>query len=116
MRLEQRIGRVDRIGQRQAVHAFHLIGVGTGELGLLDTLRARIARAQADISAPDPLDGALHAGTEYPIQSHSVEVSAEVRGLRLARTLATSENDNRRPLIRKARNLRTRWRLGHLTL
>ena len=31
MRLEQRIGRVDRIGQRRTVHAFHLVADGTGE-------------------------------------------------------------------------------------
>jgi hypothetical protein len=56
MRLEQRIGRVDRIGQRRTVHAFHLIATGTGELRLLARLRARIASANADIGAPDPLD------------------------------------------------------------
>jgi SNF2 family DNA or RNA helicase len=55
MRLEQRIGRVDRIGQRRSVHAFHLIAAGTGETRLLDRLRDRIAAAQADIGAPDPL-------------------------------------------------------------
>jgi hypothetical protein len=116
MRLEQRIGRVDRIGQRRAVHAFHLIGAGTGELGLLDELRARIARAQADISTPDPLDGALDAGGEDAIRSYSVDVSAEARGLRLARTLATTDDDNDRPLMCKARNSRTRLRLCGLTL
>jgi SNF2 family DNA or RNA helicase len=56
MRLEQRIGRVDRIGQRRAVHAFHLVAVGTGETRLLARLRARVATARADIGAPDPLD------------------------------------------------------------
>ena len=55
MRLEQRIGRVDRIGQRRTVHAFHLIADGTGETRLLARLRARVAVAQADIGAPDPL-------------------------------------------------------------
>jgi superfamily II DNA or RNA helicase len=55
MRLEQRIGRVDRIGQRRTVHAFHLIAGGTGETRLLARLRARVAVAQADIGAPDPL-------------------------------------------------------------
>jgi superfamily II DNA/RNA helicase len=55
MRLEQRIGRVDRIGQRRVVHAFHLIAEGTGETRLLDRLRDRVASAQADIGAPDPL-------------------------------------------------------------
>ena len=56
MRLEQRIGRVDRIGQRRTVHAFHLIALGTGETRLLARLRARVASAKADIGAPDPFD------------------------------------------------------------
>jgi superfamily II DNA or RNA helicase len=55
MRLEQRIGRVDRIGQRRTAHAFHLIADGTGETRLLARLRARVAIAQADLGAPDPL-------------------------------------------------------------
>jgi superfamily II DNA or RNA helicase len=55
MRLEQRIGRVDRIGQRRTVHAFHLVADGTGETRILSRLRARIAVARADIGAPDPL-------------------------------------------------------------
>ena len=58
MRLEQRIGRVDRIGQRRRVHAFHLIAAETGEHRLLTDLRRRIARAQADIGAPNPLGDA----------------------------------------------------------
>jgi superfamily II DNA/RNA helicase len=60
MRLEQRIGRVDRIGQRRTVHAFHLIAAGTGEARLLARLRTRIASANADIGAPDPLDDERH--------------------------------------------------------
>ena len=55
MRLEQRVGRVDRIGQRRTVHAFHLIADGTGETRLLARLRARIASAREEIGAPDPL-------------------------------------------------------------
>jgi superfamily II DNA or RNA helicase len=55
MRLEQRIGRVDRIGQAQTVHAFHLIADGTGELRILRRLRERIDAAKAAIGAPDPL-------------------------------------------------------------
>lgn len=57
MRLEQRIGRVDRIGQRRTVHAFHMIARHTREPGLLDRLRGRVARARADIDAPDPIGG-----------------------------------------------------------
>jgi SNF2 family DNA or RNA helicase len=55
MRLEQRIGRVDRIGQRRTVHAFHLIANDTGEPQILRRLKTRIAAARADIGAPDPV-------------------------------------------------------------
>jgi SNF2 family DNA or RNA helicase len=55
MRLEQRIGRVDRIGQRRTVHAFHLIAAATGEVRILVRLRARLAVARTELGAPDPL-------------------------------------------------------------
>jgi hypothetical protein len=58
MRLEQRIGRIDRIGQERTVHAFHLIAADTAETRILSRLKARIARAQADIGAPDPIGAA----------------------------------------------------------
>lgn len=54
MRLEQRIGRVDRIGQRRTVHAVHLIARATAETRILDRLQARISRARTDIGAADP--------------------------------------------------------------
>ncbi len=57
MRLEQRIGRVDRIGQSRTVHAVHLVAHRTGELDILDRLRHRVARAREDIGAPDPVGG-----------------------------------------------------------
>jgi len=57
MRLEQRVGRVDRIGQRRTVHAIALVGRHTHEEEILQRLRERIARARNDAAAPDPLDG-----------------------------------------------------------
>jgi superfamily II DNA or RNA helicase len=54
-RLEQRIGRVDRIGQRRIVHAFHFVAAATGELSVLDRLRTRIAVAGSDVHAANPL-------------------------------------------------------------
>jgi superfamily II DNA or RNA helicase len=57
-RLEQRIGRVDRIGQARQVHAVHLIARDTGEARVLARLRARAAQARADIGAPDVLGDA----------------------------------------------------------
>ena len=55
MRLEQRIGRVDRIGQRRRVHVVHLIARGSGESQVLSRLQSRVARARADIGGADPL-------------------------------------------------------------
>jgi hypothetical protein len=55
MRLEQRIGRVDRIGQRRRVHAFHL--VTEHETRLLDRVATRVSRAGARVGAPNPLAG-----------------------------------------------------------
>jgi superfamily II DNA or RNA helicase len=55
MRLEQRIGRVDRIGQRRSVHVVHLIARGSGESQVLSRLQSRVARARADIGGANPL-------------------------------------------------------------
>jgi len=116
MRLEQRIGRVDRIGQRRTVHAFHLVSADTGEQQLLQDLRSRIAHARAEIGAPDPLDGALDESSVDAIRSDSADVAAEVRRLALARTLRTDEVHHTRPLICTAHNPRTRARLAGRTL
>ena len=66
MRLEQRIGRVDRIGQTRTVHAIHLVAAATGEMRILERLRARVAQARADIGAPDPV-GDLRAEPHPPV-------------------------------------------------
>ena len=57
MRLEQRIGRVDRIGQRRRVHAFQLVSAGTGETRLLERLTARVSHARARVGASGPFCG-----------------------------------------------------------
>jgi len=111
MRLEQRIGRVDRIGQTRTVHAFHLIGRDGGERLLLDNLRRRIADAQAAIGAADPLDGALGLGTAEHIGSDTADAGDELMRLRLARALSPPDADDDRPLRATARNPRTRARL-----
>ena len=111
MRLEQRIGRVDRIGQHRAVHVFHLIGADTDEVGLLEQLRTRIARARMDIGAPDPLDGALDVDPHTGIDSERLDVSQEASRLRLAKLLAAADLDDSRPLIANARNATTRSRM-----
>jgi superfamily II DNA or RNA helicase len=62
MRLEQRIGRVDRIGQHRTVHALHLIARHTGEPRILERLKARIADARTEIDTPDPIGSEGLAG------------------------------------------------------
>jgi len=69
IRLEQRIGRVDRIGQHRRVHAVHLIAAATSETRVLDRLRSRIAAAQASLGAADPL-GAYEERTAARIVVH----------------------------------------------
>lgn len=51
MRLEQRIGRVDRIGQARAVHAINLLAAGTAEAGILARLSRRLDRARLSVGA-----------------------------------------------------------------
>lgn len=47
VRLEQRAGRVDRLGQRRPVHAVHLFHAGTIEDRVLAQLHRRVARASS---------------------------------------------------------------------
>jgi superfamily II DNA/RNA helicase len=49
LRLEQRVGRVDRIGQLRPVHALHLVARGTGEESVVARLFARQARARESL-------------------------------------------------------------------
>jgi hypothetical protein len=51
MRLEQRIGRVDRIGQARVVHAINLLAAGTAEAGILARLARRLERARLSVGA-----------------------------------------------------------------
>ena len=54
VRLEQRIGRVDRIGQRRVVHAVHVVGRGTTESVVLRKLELRTLRARQTLGdSPD---------------------------------------------------------------
>ncbi|MEP7310011.1 MAG: DEAD/DEAH box helicase [Acidobacteriota bacterium] len=80
-RLEQRIGRVDRIGQRRRVHAIHLIARDTGESRVLDRLKARIGRAQQDIAAANPVEGDEREVARSIIDPDGHEISARAAGV-----------------------------------
>jgi len=118
MRLEQRIGRVDRIGQRRTVHAFHLVAAGTGEQRLLEGLRDRIARARTEVGAPNPLDDE-DADADAGESAYRTAGVLEARRLEALRELshrrtgtARFEHANSGPLVAVARNTGTRARLG----
>lgn len=78
-RLEQRVGRVDRLGQRRHVHALGLVGADTGE----EVLLARLHRKQmhADASLDDLLADAASTAPEFTAASPSpVESRLEPAG------------------------------------
>ncbi len=56
LRLEQRIGRVDRIGQQRPVHAVHLMHAGSIEQTVLAHLHRRAARAAMSSSTTTAFD------------------------------------------------------------
>ncbi len=62
MRLEQRIGRVDRIGQQRTVHAINLLASGTAESGLLLRLARRINQARHTVGAVEDVLGGSDEG------------------------------------------------------
>jgi superfamily II DNA or RNA helicase len=57
LRLEQRAGRVDRIGQARRVHIMHLVAAGTCEELTLARLVRRLHRSRGTLSAFEPLPG-----------------------------------------------------------
>ena len=98
MRLEQRIGRVDRIGQRRTVHAFHLVAAGTGEQRLLEGLRDRIARARTDVGSPNPLGD--------PVAEEEADEATRTRGgvSRARRFRSSTPRGRARPVVPSNRN------------
>ena len=58
-RLEQRIGRVDRLGQQRRVHAVQLVAMNTGEESMGTRLDERAERIHAAVDLPDSVNAAL---------------------------------------------------------
>ena len=75
LRLEQRIGRVERIGQSRPVHAIHLVAAGTEEERTVERLlRAtrRIERAVASLRAPAVRERDVSAALFGEVEEHAV--------------------------------------------
>ena len=85
LRLEQRAGRVDRIGQSRRVHAVHLVAGGTAEESVLSRLVSRVKKiraavpssfvglpAEEDVAAAVIADEPVMAGPQDPpyVQEH----------------------------------------------
>lgn len=100
VRLEQRTGRLDRIGQRRTVHAFHLIAQHPAEVCLLDRLQRRADIARADI--PERHSGAAARADGLaacaPRERRSGECgSAAIEAARIVRArLLLSRHEQRR--------------------
>ncbi len=59
MKVEQRIGRLDRIGQTHVVNIFNLVYEGTLEEHIVDVLQHRIGVFEESVGSLDPILGAL---------------------------------------------------------
>jgi superfamily II DNA or RNA helicase len=108
-RLAQRIGRVDRLGQRRRAHALLLAGAGTGDVALLarlDTRAGHIASALAAVgSEGDPRPVPHHAEAKEPL--------AFLLGQRrLARRAPASGDARRRPATTTLRLRSEAWPAG----
>lgn len=68
-RLEQRVGRVDRLGQPHRVHALGLLGKGTGEGALLARLHQKQTHADASLAQlmADAASAAAETTTTSPV-------------------------------------------------
>jgi superfamily II DNA or RNA helicase len=108
MRLEQRIGRVDRLGQRRTVHAWHLVARATGEVAILDRLKGRLAAADAAVGAPDPLG----SHSEERVVARLV-ITGEHPATTSAPSFNASSSDDRNPAAEnEARRILELRRLG----
>ena len=110
LRLEQRVGRVDRLGQRRTVHAIRLFHPHTIEQRVLEHLRLRDRRAEAALER--------HHVTETTIanaifEGHSIDATAPmpIVGVRVA---AATGEAQRSEFQRRAHRAGARNTIGPL--
>src|SRR6185437_8391199 len=65
MKIEQRIGRLSRIGQKSDVHVFNLVAAGTVEAAVLHLLEAKLSMFELVIGEIDMILGNLDEEREF---------------------------------------------------
>ena len=65
MKIEQRIGRLSRIGQTRDVHVFNLVAAGTVEAAVLHLLEAKLAMFELVIGEIDMILGNFEDEREF---------------------------------------------------
>src|SRR6266566_242318 len=79
MRVEQRIGRLDRIGQKLPVRIYNLFCEDTVEERVLEVLEQRIGLFQESVGSLDPILGEVERDIERLVLSDAAAFDAEFR-------------------------------------
>ena len=82
-RLEQRVGRVDRIGQQRPVHAVHLVAAGTAEESTVARLLRRMERVQGVVGAMRAGNGSEQDIARCLLEDQSPSTTDDPRSLPL---------------------------------
>jgi SNF2 family DNA or RNA helicase len=77
MRVEQRIGRLDRIGQARPVQIYNLFCEGTVEERVLEVLATRIGLFQETVGSLDPILGSVERDIERLVLSDAAGLGQE---------------------------------------
>jgi len=99
LRLEQRVGRVDRLGQTRRVHAITFVARGTPEAIVAAALSSRSLRAEREAPFGDAADGTLRDAAR-------LEASRLALARRLAASRPHSEGPDRSVLVTLPRRSR----------
>jgi SNF2 family DNA or RNA helicase len=77
MRVEQRIGRLDRIGQKRPVRIYNLYCESTVEERVLEVLEKRIGLFEDSVGSLDPILGDVERDIERLVLSHMADLEQE---------------------------------------
>jgi superfamily II DNA or RNA helicase len=109
VRLEQRTGRVDRIGQQRRVHTFHLVAHEAGERAVAGRLDTKRADAQADLDAWT--GQRIDVSREFErLRSSRRQLAAMATSNERLRPGASRPSDNHTEMVAVCRHPGWRWR------